>query len=345
MGREPDAVALDVLARDSHDPIKLPTPGKQTSTGEEWEKQAQGACVRDLNAEGCYLSNAARTALLQQVFSRANTTRTNYKLAASDLKMTTHLQREADFSFLPSLYKEFLTATLLGALTKGVIHLRGGAKDAVEIVTDDAIKNIAKSLGGHGTKRVDGAAKKELGREASNEKAGKLGYLDIVQNDVDAYFDELLLGLSEATDVQLQLFYEALGPAYGNVDILRGKIDERLKRFVASGVLKIGRSWDTAKGEAHKTNMERRVVRINLGGGKEVLFYQHHEQRWGEGRGTDTFGTVRGRNEGSGRTYWGTPVDEQFRTQALAASEAKWGATPLVTLPPDQLRALTGRAQ
>lgn len=340
MGKGGKAHADDVLTRDSRDPVKLPTPGKESrSSGEEWE--TQGACVRDNpGVDGCYLSNQARENLLRQIHSRADARRTNYKLAASELKTTTRLQKDADFSFLPTLYKEFLTATFIGAITKGVINLRGGTKDTVELITDDAIRNITRSLGGYGAKRVDGEVKRDA--HAADEKHGKLAYLDVVQNDVDAYFDELLLGLPEATDTQLQLLFEGFAPALGTVDILRAQLDDKLKRFVQSGVLKIGRSWDQARGEDYKTNMERRVVRINVGG-REELFYQHHEQRWGAGRGDEAFGTVHGRNQSSSSTYWGERVPDEFKTQALAASEAKWGPTPLMLLKPAELRALTGR--
>jgi len=338
------AHADDILTRDSNDPIKLPTPGKSTQTsGEEWE--TQGACVRENpGVEGCYLSNAGRENLLRQIHSRANAVRTNYKIAATELKTTTLLKRDSDFSFIPTLYKEFLIGTLLGALTKGVIHLRGGAKDSVEIVTDDAIRNLSRTLGGQVSKRGDAAVKQDLNKSAADDKRGRVAYLDIVQNDIDAYFDALLLSINaNATDAQLQVIYDGLAPSLNNIDVLRSELAERLQRFVDSDVLKIGRGWEQARGERWHTAMDRRVVRVQVGK-QEQLFYQHHEFRFGATDRDDPFG-VNEDDRGKGVAYWGKPVPDEFRTQALAASEAKWGPTPLMLLPPDELRALTGRAR
>jgi Domain of unknown function (DUF4157) len=310
--------------------------------GEQWEQQ--GACVRDNpGIEGCFLSNGARESLLRNLHSRADSVRTNYKMAASELKTDEKLRKESDFSFIPTLYKEFMVGALIGAIAKGVIKLRGGAKDEAQIFTDEAIKSVTRSLGGYATKQAEGAVKRDLGKGSTNEKLGKLAYLDQVQNDVDMYFDELILSFGrEATDVYLQTLYEGFHPQLNMVAMLRDGIAQKLQRFVSSGVLQIGRGpirKPTEGGDVMTVQDDRRVVWIWVGSAKE-LFYEHHESRFGTS-GDAAYGTTNSRNDGTRR--YGKPVPREFWTQAEQASEAKWGKTPAVMLDSRRLNELNGR--
>lgn len=374
MGNEPGKVGQNsgVTAADlakkadlGEDPI-----GKNTQvinsgkTGSAWADQG-GKCD-DSNADGCFLRSDRRDHLITDIKIRLVTAATNYKLALEQMRVHELLKKEDDIPWVVGLALDVATGFITSKVTKalgkiktaglnaeadaawhGDVLERSRTDRALQALSDKSIEKWTKSAFDAAGKQVKGTIKKAQGAGAKDDKTEALSFIEQLTNAADKSFDKFgSTAATTANDGELSVLYEGLDPENHTVGAYKAALDDKLKRYMKSGVTDIGRKI----GKDRETKLvdvkqDTRVVWIRDESFGTRLWFQEQEGNHDPTTiepgdpGSDMlpiqqpdklgFGTKSPRNDAKLIKV----VPDEFIEAAIARSEAIWGPTPTLDSP------------
>ncbi len=355
------------------------TPGKATRVpgddkiGEAWIDN--GARCDGSYADGCFLTDGQRSRLIIRIMDRMVTAATNYKLALTQLRVDELLKKEGDLPWVISLALDVATGFIMSQVTKALTKIRATGLAKIEAAETDAalhgeasersktdkiiaglsdkrIEKWTKTAFDAAGKKVKGVANKAKGAADASEKTEAIAFIDQLTDACDVGYEKFATNAAAtADDAELRLLFEGLDPELHSVGLYKGVLGEKLKRFEASGVTKLGRKVgkDRETGYAD-VKQDTRVVWVQTDFGTTMLWYQEQDGDYDPAvvepgdPGSDVlpepqpghlkFGTRSPRNDAD--LIKAVPVE--FREAAIARSEQIWGPTP--TIPSPQLNYL-----
>jgi hypothetical protein len=326
-----------------HETMKRgPGKAKQFDVGNEHIDDGP-ACEADPGGTECFLADKQRERLVGWIERRVSTAQTNYKLALVDLKVAELVKKPDDLHWMLGLALDLVGAHLMvtvGNMLKGLrtsglqklgtmsIHnAMAGLDDskwarramtALHAVGPTKIDGALRAGFGLATPKAKDAAKEEQNEAATATKTQEAAYLDRLRDGCDLGFERFLSNvLAGSSDAELVLIYEAFAPEHHSVGIYVQELGDKLKRFMRSGVPEIGESkFHYGDGALHS---ETRVVLVQDIHGVQTPWYSTKTDDH-QGRG----------HVARGEAQLGRPVPDEFRDAAVAASEARFGTTPVI---------------
>ncbi len=232
-------------------------------------------------------------------------------------------------------------ATMLGE-DPGTWHRR--AEAAIAMATPTRIDTVIKAGFAFGGIKVKAAGKEGANAATQTAKTATIAYLNQLRDQCDIAFDGFMRQVSGSmTDVELVATHDGFAPEFHSTGAYIESLSGKLDRFRKSGALDIGRGVVKADDYGGEKLRDTRVVYVQDINGHKAPWYQKqdgadigsgyvapgdpaydkidstdpkHKAKW------STFGA---RSEGT--AVLDRPVPEEFRDVAIAASEARWGAT------------------
>jgi len=332
-----------------------PTPGKQTLVQQTYGSQPSVAvgnaaidsgpsCEANPAASECFLVDKQRQRLEQWIMFRVGKAGENYKGALADLKVAELVKKPDDLGWVTSMVLDLIGGHLMvtvGAMLKGLraagisklndigfYNAMTGVEDSVwqlramsalHAVTPGAIDAASRSAFlGVATPQAKSLGKKLQNHDAEQHTTVQTSFLDGLRDNCDAGFERLLTGLiAGASDADLVLAYESFDPDHHSTGVYVKELKAKLKRFMDSGVPDIGEKR-TQLVEGH-LETETRVVLVEDIMGKQTPWYTTKLSDY-MGKGMVSHGEAK----------LSKPVPDEFASIAVAASEARYGAAPVI---------------
>ena len=247
-----------------------PTPGKQTRV----DPHASGDDYIDRGAPAkgpdSFLTDEQRQRLTNAYQQRVLAAEGHYQTAASDIRVDKLLEKDDDLPWFASMMIDLAFGFVVGQIAKAVISLRDIKSAHVKKLFEDVIipqaddpklKLRERAYQAFG-KLSDDHIKTALGTAAGIGKTQAMGKLQAAysggsdRKEAVAYLDQLSDAASlayqkmrevppaMASDAELLLLFDALDAQHHLKSQYKLALQEKLARFEASKVTKIGRRWE-----------------------------------------------------------------------------------------------------
>ena len=361
-----------------------PTPGKQTRvdphlSGDDYIDKGAPAKGPD-----SFLSDGQRQRLTAAYQQRVLAAEGHYQTAASDIRVDKLLEKDDDLPWIASMLIDLAFGFVVGQVAKALISLRDVKsahvkklfQDAIEFQTDDPKLEVHERAYQAFGKLSDDHLKTTLGTAAAIGKSQAMGKLQAAHSggsdrkEAVAYLDQLSDAASlayqkmrevppgMATDAELLLLFDALDAQHHLKSQYKLALQEKLARFEASKVTKVGRRWEQRNTYYEGQRIhggEPRVIRdvwvewhTFESGHPRMLVFQHQDGRDNPSViHADEPGQVTNSEVVSGhkvrqlRSPYEDPqggisndpksifiVPEEFRETAILRHKAMWGTAP-----------------
>lgn len=228
----------------------------------------QGAkCEVDAGV-GCFLEKDQRERLTALFRERAMAAMTQYQLAITSVRMDKLVEKEEDLSWVVGLLLDLAGAHILSALASSLKRVRkdglsrllamddfsaaigtytdagwtATAQAGLHLLTERRIEGVVKPVVDLSKAKAKGTFKAALNQEDTSKKAVTVNYLDSLQDEAVIGFQALREQTPRhASDAELVVMFDGLDAEHHKVSYYKEALAEKLKRFHASGVTKIGR--------------------------------------------------------------------------------------------------------
>lgn len=235
-----------------------------------------------------------------------------------------------------------------GVLGESPDKWRERAEGAIALATPSRIDSVIKAGFTFAGTKAKAAGKTGVNAATQKTKASTIAYIDQLRDQCDPAFDHFIRVMSgQMEDADLVATHDGFLPDNQSTGLYIESLGGKLARFRHSGVLDIGRGEVKSDDYGGTKLRDTRVVYVQDINGTKIPWYQRedgidvdhgyiapgdpdfesvnptnpkHKARWSKfgPRGND------------GTTQLDRPVPEEFRDVAIAASEARWGAIPIV---------------
>lgn len=331
-----------------------PTPGKRTLVEQTYGPTPHPMtgnahidygpkCEANPTASECFLDDKQRERLVGWIMRRVDKAGENYKLALADLKTAELVKKPEDLHWVLGLALDLAGAHFLLVAGNALKGLRAAglqklsdasfsntmrglddskwaerAMSALNATTPLKIDSATRTAFGFAMPRIKESAKKQQNADAAEEKTVKTSYLDSLRKSCDTSFEQFLMNVTaNANDAELILTYETFDPEFHSVDAYVDELGAKLKRYMKSGVPEIGEKR-TQLPEGHLESTTRVILVQDIHGVQTPWYASKTDDYQGKGRVVH------------GELQLGKPVPEEFRSAAIAASEARFGAAPVI---------------
>jgi hypothetical protein len=325
-----------------------------------------------MSTQGCFLSDPQRLRLIIEFKDRVQTASTNYKDALLELRVDELMKKEDDLNWVLSLALDLAGAHLVVVAAKALKGLKAAgagkladiadraayagtysdtswstrADSALQVVTDARIDGMLKSGFAAAKKPASGALQKGQNRGDESAKQATLSFIAQLQDGCDIAFKAFeRQAIGHTSDAELVVLYEGMHERLHTKGTYKVALNEKLKRFRASGVNDIARkeAWDRKYGYT-KVHRDTRVVFVQGLNGAKTAWYQSREGDFDPDLikpcdpGAERLPLPRyqnavckfGPSNPRDRAHLERAVPEEFKEAAIARSEQKWG--PIETI-------------
>jgi hypothetical protein len=337
--------------------------------GDQWIDHGAVCDGKDMSTQGCFLSDLQRLRLIIEFKDRVQTASTNYKDALLELRVDELMKKEDDLNWVLSLALDLAGAHLVVVAAKALKGLKaaGAAKladiadraaytgtysdtswstradSALQVVTDARIDGMLKSGFAAAKKPASGALQKGQNRGDESAKQATVSYIAQLQDGCDIAFKAFeRQAIGHTNDAELVVLYEGMHERLHTKGTYKTALNEKLKRFRASGVNDIGRKQvlDRRTGYAD-VHRDTRVVFVQGMHGVKTAWYQSQEGDFnpsvrhvcdpGAPLPKDNNGVCKfGARDPREAARLERAVPDEFKEAAIARSEQKWG--PIETI-------------
>jgi len=345
-----DSGVADEMVRSRE--LAQPTVGKATRVDDKvGDPSIDGEAVchgEGADMQGCFLTDRARDKLIGDLRDRVGVASSRFNDAVEAVKAHELAKRPEDLHWAWGMLLDVASNFVIGAAIKSLTKAKAGhlreleqaSTDAVvngdlaasniadararrfRGITDDRIRTGVTTLGGLAkTTARDGM--KSAFQGDTREKAQTVNYLSELQSRTDLAFQSFASKVAaSATDAELVVIWDAMSIEHHGVELYKRAIVEKLQRFHASGVERVGTAQDPWEVDQR---MERSVTWVQHPDGTRSLWYQERATSHGHGPEPRLTGLVP-------REFW---------EEAIGASETAFGATP-TRVDSAQTRAMLG---
>jgi hypothetical protein len=334
------------------------TPGKQTLTGQlkplapssltgdAWIDRG-AACDQDAG-DGCFLVDGQRMRLMVSLGERVQTAQTNYKFALTELRVDQLMKKEDDLNWVVGLALDVVGAHFLkvgleilkNARAAGIEHLGAMVENKwahrgdglLHAITEEKLGEYAGKAFGKVQSKSEKALEKVHNRAAESDKEESISYIHELVEQCDQGFQRFLANArATSNDAELLVLHDEMDASNHTVGAYKDELSKKIARFTKSGVNEIG-SKVTGDHMAHHEAVLRSTrvvwVRDPVGYGK-TLWYQSADDAAYNKAPSKKF---------DAEMPFGAPelerrVPQEFVDVALAKSEERWGETPTISNP------------
>jgi hypothetical protein len=248
------------------------TPGKTTrvqgpgATGDEYVDQGP------YKGPDSFLTDGQRQRLTSAFQQRVLAAEGNYQHAAIDVRVDKLLEKDEDLNWMASMLIDLAFGFVVGQVAKALIsvrdvksahvkqliedhipgfgvndatpklNLRERAYQAIGKVSDDHIKGALGAAAGIGKTQATGQLAKA--RSGESDRKESIAYLDQLRDAASLAYQKMReVPPATATDAELILLFDSMDAQHHLISQYKLALQEKLARFEASKVTKIGREW------------------------------------------------------------------------------------------------------
>lgn len=310
------------------------------------------ACEEPSANPECFLdAHPTRRDLLRtRLADRISNARENYKLALTNIKFETLLEKDEDLHWAASIAFELLAGRFLSFAQSA---LKLGRAGGIAALQDAELNTI---LAGEPASKLNSLARTAMSKvseqgldtasrlpfeqvkagtlatvkagknqAATDSKVAKLGFVNHLKNQSGLAFDTFVGRAIASSDADMVVLFRAMHPNNHTEEMYTNSLKERIDEFMNSGVTKIGRSVFPQG----KQNIERdiRVVYVRDMSGAITPWFQSQDgiEEIGSNLKTDF-----GPRFQNGPAKLRARVPDEFKEEAIARSEMIWG--PIETI-------------
>ena len=378
LGKDSGVTADDIVKKDDIGNTQL-APGKATGvdaveTGNDWLDHGAKCEGQGGKATGCLFPDEQRKRVIGEFREHVQSAATNFKFAVAELKLEELMKKEEDLHWVLGLALDLAGMFVVDRAIKALTTIRAGQISKIQNlwfstgeappktlsneisrlvanVSNESLAAKVKYAGGLGVKGAKAVAKDAT---VDSQKSVVLSFLDQLRDGCDLGFYAFKTNASaHSNDAELLVLWEGMHPNNHTVGAYKAALGDKLDKFKASGVTKIGRKAEQANSHtgADHTIVDRRVVWMAHHDGSKTLWYQQHTSRdnpdtlrRGEPGAADmypdhkdAFGEL-----GHDKAKLDRQVPNEFWNEAVAISEAKWGQTLTIEDPFNKHTAVVG---
>lgn len=266
-------------------------------TGNAYADEGLG-CDGGKGGGGCFLDAGTRQRVVNLFHGRVNAAHINYMGALTQLGIEELLKKEPKES---ELIMELLL-DVIGALTSNVALkifklAAGGGHAIADVAASAADVQHGLSHGGEeffkeGVGMAVSLGKKDFAESvhhddpskptAGTEKASNVGYIDMLKDQSGSIFENIREGMiAGIDDARLLVLFDSFRAANHTVSAYKSALSQKLQRFKASGLGKMGITnndkWgrlDSGGIDHSAAQIEKHAYWVNMPGGRRLGLYR-----------------------------------------------------------------------